>query len=133
MLKMRFKFYLANKHIFPELHPTRSSLCTYIPPCLQWPDNSTVLVRIPVGYNRLKESNLSRRTRKPTIRICENKGAITAQLISAFVFATPLVQPFYFNRKPPASSHFLCLYSSVCVGPVRKPHSFLLTRLISFA
>ena len=58
---------------------------------------------------------------KPTICIGENKGA--AKLISAFVFATRIVQfLFYLNPKFEASSPFLCLYRPVCVGPVRKPH-----------
>ena len=68
---------------------------------------------------------------KPTICIGENKDAdqlrisfaVTAKLISAFVFATRIVQPlFYLNPKFQAPSSFLCLYRSVCVGPVRKPH-----------
>ena len=68
---------------------------------------------------------------KPTIAIGENKGlffkaqisfAVTAKLISAFVFATRIVQFLYFlNPKFTASNHLLCLYSPVCVGPVRKP------------
>ena len=65
--------------------------------------------------------------RKPTFYICENKGAdqlrSTAKLISAFVFATWILQFFYFlNPNFPASSHCLSLYSSVFVGPVQKPH-----------
>ena len=49
--------------------------------------------------------------------------AVTAKLISAFVFATRIVQFFfYLNPKFQASSSFLCLYRPVCVGPVRKPH-----------
>ena len=33
------------------------------------------------------------------------------------------IQSLYFlNTKFHASSSFLCLYRSVCVGPVRKPH-----------
>ena len=49
--------------------------------------------------------------------------AVTTKLISTFVFATQIVQFLYFlNPKFPASSHLLCLYSSICVGPVRKPH-----------
>ena len=45
------------------------------------------------------------------------------KLISAFVFATRIVQFLYFlNPKFPVSSHLLCLYSPVCVGPVWKPH-----------
>ena len=48
--------------------------------------------------------------------------AVTAKLISAFVFATWIVQLlFYINPKFHASSHLLWLYSLVCVGPGRKP------------
>ena len=47
--------------------------------------------------------------------------AVTAQLISAFVFATWIVQSLYFlNSKFPASSHPLWLHSLVCVWPGRK-------------
>ena len=49
--------------------------------------------------------------------------AVTAKLISAFVFATRIVQfLFSLNRKFQASSSFLWLYSPVCVGPVQKPY-----------
>ena len=48
--------------------------------------------------------------------------AVTAKLISAFVFAKRIVQSLYFlNPKFQASSHLLWLYSPVCVGPGRKP------------
>ena len=48
--------------------------------------------------------------------------AVTAKLISAFVFATRLVQSLYFLiPKFQASSHLLWLYSPVCVRPGRKP------------
>ena len=48
--------------------------------------------------------------------------AVTAKLISTFVFATRIVQSLYFlNPKFQASSHLLWLCSSVCVGPTRKP------------
>ena len=48
--------------------------------------------------------------------------AVTAQLISAFVFATRIVQSLYYlNPKLQASSHLVWLYSPVCVGPGRKP------------
>ena len=58
---------------------------------------------------------------KPTICIGENKDA--DQLISAFVFATRIVQfLFYLNLKFQASSSFLCLYRPVCIGHGRKPH-----------
>ena len=47
--------------------------------------------------------------------------AVNAQLISAFVFATQIVQSLYFlNPKFQASSHLLWLYRPVCVGPGRK-------------
>ena len=46
----------------------------------------------------------------------------TAQLISAFVFDSWIVQSlFYLNPKFQASSHLLWLYSLVCDGPGRKP------------
>ena len=49
-----------------------------------------------------------------------NQRRRSAKLINAFVFATRIVQFFYFlNPEFPASSNFLCL---VCVGPVRTPH-----------
>ena len=32
--------------------------------------------------------------------------------------------PLLLNPKFQASSFFLCLYRPVCVGPVRKPHSW---------
>ena len=49
---------------------------------------------------------------------------VTAKLISAFVFATRIVQflKYFLNPKFPASSNVLCLCSLVGVGPVRKPH-----------
>ena len=48
--------------------------------------------------------------------------AVTAQLISAFVFAIRIVQSLYFlNAKFQASSRLLWLYNLVCVGPGRKP------------
>ena len=53
--------------------------------------------------------------------------AVTAKLISVFVVATGIVDILFFlNPNFPASSHLLCLYSSVCVGPVRKLHCWLL-------
>ena len=47
---------------------------------------------------------------------------LTAKLISAFVFTTRTVQFIFLHLKFPVSSQLLCLYSSVCVAPVRKPH-----------
>ena len=58
--------------------------------------------------------------------------AVTAKLISAFVFATRIVQSLYFlNPEFQASSHLVWLYSPVCVGTGWKPKTgFLTTRLI---
>ena len=48
--------------------------------------------------------------------------AVSAQLISAFVFAIRIVQSLYYlNPKFQASGHLLWLYNPVCVGPGRKP------------
>ena len=64
-----------------------------------------------------KTNNLQRR--KQT----QISFAVTAKLISAFVFASRIVQfLFYFNPKFQDSSSILRLYRSVCVRPVRKPH-----------
>ena len=48
--------------------------------------------------------------------------AVTAKLISTFVFATRIVQsPYFLNSKFQASSHLQWLYSPVYVGPGWKP------------
>ena len=48
---------------------------------------------------------------------------MTAKLISAFDLASLIVQFLYFlNPKFPVSSHLLCLYSLVYVGPGRNPN-----------
>ena len=55
--------------------------------------------------------------------------AVTAQLISAFVFAIQIVQfLFFLNPKFQAFSLFLGLYSPVCVGPGRKPRRLVFSR-----
>ena len=63
--------------------------------------------------------------RKPAFCICENKDADqlrgAAKLISAFVFATWIVQSLlHLNPKFQASNHLVWLYSLVCVRPGRK-------------
>ena len=56
--------------------------------------------------------------------------AVTAKLISAFVFTTRIVQfLFFLNPKFQASSHFLRQHRPVCVIPVRKPHCWLSYRM----
>ena len=60
--------------------------------------------------------------RKPAFCICENKAADQLKLISAFVFATQIVQSLFFlNPKFQAPSYLLWLHSPVCVGPGWKP------------
>ena len=71
--------------------------------------------------------------RKPTICLGENKGTdqlVTTKLISAFVFATRIVQfLFYLNPKFQASSSFLCLYSvTVCQSKLGNVSVSLLCR-----
>ena len=49
--------------------------------------------------------------------------AVTANLMSAFVFSTWIVQYLYFlNPKFQASTHLQWLYSLVCVRPGQNPH-----------
>ena len=67
--------------------------------------------------------------RKPTICICENKGAdqlhsnCEADQHLCFRCSESTI-PLFLNPKFQASSYLLWLYSSVCVGPVRKPCSW---------
>ena len=90
--------------------------------------------------------------RKPTFHICKISFAVTEKLISAFVFAvwhqikiitfsfynmfrdsSPLLCFCYIdstisllsNPNFSVSSHFLCLYSMVCVKPVWKPYCWI--------
>ena len=65
--------------------------------------------------------------RQPAFSYAKTKAqisfAVTAKLISAFVFATRIVQSlFFFNLKFQTSSPLLSLYRPVCVRPVWKPH-----------
>ena len=82
-----------------------------------------VFIRLPL----LRLLYLSLVVRKPAFCICENKDADqlrsnTAKLISAFVFSTQIVQSLYvLNTKFEESSHFVWLYSLVCVGPGGEP------------
>ena len=70
--------------------------------------------------------NMSLVMRKPVFAYAKTKTqisfAVTAKLISAFVFATRRVQSLNFlYTKFQASSHFVWSCSLVCVGPGRKP------------
>ena len=77
---------------------------------------------------------MSRIVRKPRYCICVNKDTdqLTAKLISAFVFATWIVQYLYFlYPKFQASSHLQWLYSLFLSNLVRIYNAGLLTlRLI---
>ena len=75
--------------------------------------------------------------RKPVFAYAKTKTqisfAVTAKLISAFVFATRIVQSLFFlDPKFQASSHFLWLYSLVCVRPGRKPRRAVFSQRGSF-
>ena len=57
----------------------------------------------------------------PLSMLLQMKLSVTAKLISAFVFATSIVQClFYLNPIFQASSHLLWVYSLVCVSSGRK-------------
>ena len=66
--------------------------------------------------------------KKPTICIGENKDAdqlrsdCEADQRLCFRYTDSTVPGFFLNPKFQASGHLLCLYSPVCVGPVRKPN-----------
>ena len=76
--------------------------------------------------------------RKPAFCICEKEDAdqlrgYSAKLISAFVFATWIVQSlFYLNPKFQASRHLLWQYSPVCVGPGREPKRLVFSQRGSY-
>ena len=68
------------------------------------------------------------------LHVRKQRRRSAAKLISAFVVATRIVQFLYFlNPKFPVTSPLLCLYSTVCVGPVRKPHCWLSHEAARFA
>ena len=75
------------------------------------------------------EYHLSGAMRKPDFCTCEKKAqiscAVTAQLISAFVFATQIIQSLFFlNLNFQASSYLLWLYRPVCVRPENPEDQF---------
>ena len=80
---------------------------------------------------------MSRLMGKPTICIGEHKGA--DQLCSnceadqrlCFRYSDNTIH-FLLKPKFQASSSFLCLYRSVCVGLVRKPHCCFSTRRLIY-
>ena len=78
------------------------------------------------SYPSSGDSNMSHIMRKPTICIGENKE--TDQLCGnheadqRLCFRYTDSSSSFLNPKFQASSHLLCLYSSICVEPVWKPH-----------
>ena len=74
-----------------------------------------LLLKATSSELHLEKTNILQRYAKTKTHI---NFAVTAKLISAFVFTTGTVHFFYFlNQKFPASSCLLCLYSQVFVGP----------------
>ena len=64
---------------------------------------------------------LSRIVKKPDLRYAKTKEQVTAKLISAFVFATWIVQSLYLlNPKFQASRYLLWFGSPVCARPGLK-------------
>ena len=65
------------------------------------------------------------RQEKTGFYLCKTKGTdqlysrCTADQLLCFRYKDNTINP-----KFQASSHLLCLYSSVCIGPVRKPHGW---------
>ena len=108
---------------------------------------STVFKQYVVAYNYyiwgqiillLTTYYMSLVMRKPAFCVCKNKDAdqlrSSGKLISAFVFATRLVQSFfYLNPKFKASSHLLWFFSPYCVGPGRKPRRQVFSRQGSYS
>ena len=81
---------------------------------------------IPLVRYRTKLHYLSLVMRKRLLACAKTKTqisfAVTVKLISAFVFATRIVQSLYLlNAKFQASSHLVWLHSPVSVRPGRKP------------
>ena len=75
--------------------------------------------------------NLSLVVRKPAFCICENKDANQLRSNCVFVFAIRIVQSLYYlNPKFQAFSHFLWLYSPVCVGPGSHNEAHLLALML---
>ena len=88
------------------------------------PSSCVVIVPSPSLSNTLKASlNSENEPRHEKANILHmRKQTQISFAVSAFVFATYIVQSFFFlNPKFQASSHLLWLHSLVCFGPGRKP------------
>ena len=91
-----------------------------------WSESAIFSVSGRTSPDRPNVKYLSLVVRKPAFAHAKTKTqisfAVTAKLISAFVFATRIVQSLYYlNPKSHATNRLLWLYSPVCVGPGRKP------------
>ena len=95
-------------------------------------DQSRSVARVCYSGKQQAAYDLSHVMRKPALCICENKGAY--QLPSNCAADQRLLKQslFFLNPKFQASSHLMCLYSPVCVGPVRKPRRQVFLRRGSF-
>ena len=98
-----------------------------------------MIARIAIDAGKGKVSNIFEPRREKTgyLHMLKTKTqisiAVTAKLISAFVFATRLVQSLYFlDMKFLVSSHLVWLYSLVCVRPGRKPRRPIFSERGSF-
>ena len=62
--------------------------------------------------------------------LCENKGAdqLRSNCEADQRLCFRYTDSIFLNPKFPVSSHLLCLYSSVCVGPGRKPRRLAFSR-----
>ena len=93
--------------------------------------------RFEIFFSFFLFHKLSRNVRKPAFAYAKAKTqisfAVTAKLISAFVFATQIVQSLYFlNTKFQTSSHIVWPYSLVCSGPGRNPRRPVFSQRGSF-
>ena len=96
-----------------------------------------LVINVIIHFLALLLLFLSRDIRKSDFAYAKTKTqisfAVTARLISAFVFATRIVQSLFFlNPKFQAFSHLLWLYSPICVGPGRKPRRPAISQRGSF-
>ena len=91
---------------------------------------------VTISGKHYKHYNMSH-TRKPDFCLCANKAtdhcAVTAQLISTFVFVTPIVQfLLYLYPKFQDSNFFLRLYRPIFVRRGRKARRPVFSRRSSY-
>ena len=98
----------------------------------QWDEETQFLVQYNMRrsfeprHQRTGFLHMRKQRRRSAVRV-------SAQLISAFVFATQIVHFLcYLNPKFQVSIHLLWLYRPVCVGPGRKPRTPVFSQQGSF-